>query len=209
MESMETHSDEELLLAVAAGDSAAFEVLFERRQGGIYRFALRMCGSESVAEDVTQDVFIALIRDARQFDPARGTVLSYLYGIARNRVLRLLERDRAFISMTEELCREDGDAVHDRLIVREDPLAELARNELVQAVRQSILALPPHYREVVVLCSLQEMSYVQAAEVLGCTVGTVRSRLHRARELLIRKLESVAEQGPEPRASACGDAYGM
>jgi RNA polymerase sigma-70 factor (ECF subfamily) len=209
MSPTEIHSDEELLGLAAAGELAAFAALYERRQGGIYRFALRMSGSESLAEDVTQDVFIALIKDAGQFDPARGTVASYLYGMARNRVFRLLERDRCLIPMTEQASGDDDDPVHDRLIVREDPLAELTRNELVEAVRQSILALPIHYREVIILCSLQEMSYAQAAEVLGCAVGTVRSRLYRARDLLVRKLESVAEPEQSPRASACGDAYGM
>jgi RNA polymerase sigma-70 factor (ECF subfamily) len=209
MSPTEIHSDEELLGLAAAGELAAFAALYERRQGGIYRFALRMSGSESIAEDVTQDVFIALIKDAGQFDPARGTVASYLYGMARNRVLRLLERDRSFIPMTEQASGDDDDPVHDRLIVTQDPLAELMRSELVETVRQSILALPIHYREVIILCSLQEMSYAQAAEVLGCAVGTVRSRLHRARELLVRKLEAVAEPEQSPRASACGDAYGM
>jgi RNA polymerase sigma-70 factor (ECF subfamily) len=209
MSPTEIHSDEELLGLAAAGELAAFAALYERRQGGVYRFALRMSGSESLAEDVTQDVFIALIKDAGQFDPSRGTVASYLYGMARNRVFRLLERDRSFIPMTERASGDDDEPVHDRLIVREDPLAELTRNELVETVRQSILALPIHYREVIILCSLQELSYAQAAEVLGCAVGTVRSRLHRARELLVRKLEAVAEPEQSPRASACGDAYGM
>ena len=209
MSPKEIHSDEELLALAAAGELAAFEALYERRQGGIYRFALRMSGSESIAEDVTHDVFIALMKDAAQFDPARGTVASYLYGMARNRVLRLLERDRQFVSMVEQAGGEDDEPIHDRLVVREDPLAELTRNELVEAVRQGILALPIHYREVIILCSLQEMSYAQAAEVLGCAVGTVRSRLYRARELLVRKLESVADPGQAPRVSACGDGYGM
>jgi RNA polymerase sigma-70 factor (ECF subfamily) len=209
MSPTEIHSDEELLGLAAAGELAAFAALYERRQGGIYRFALRMSGSESIAEDVTQDVFVALLKDAGQFDPARGTVASYLYGMARNRVFRLLERDRSLVPMTEQASGDDDDPVHDRLIVTQDPLAELTRNELVEAVRQSILALPIHYREVIILCSLQEMSYAQAAEALGCAVGTVRSRLHRARELLVRKLESVAEPEQSPRASACGDAYGM
>jgi RNA polymerase sigma-70 factor (ECF subfamily) len=209
MSPTDIHSDEELLGLAAAGELAAFAALYERRQGGVYRFALRMSGSESLAEDVTQDVFIALIKDAGQFDPSRGTVASYLYGMARNRVLRLLERDRSFIPMTEQASGDDDDPVHDRLIVTQDPLAELMRSELVETVRQSILALPIHYREVIILCSLQEMSYAQAAEVLGCAVGTVRSRLHRARELLVRKLEAVAEPEQSPRASACGDAYGM
>jgi len=209
MSPKEIHSDEELLALAAAGELAAFEALYERRQGGIYRFALRMSGSESIAEDVTHDVFIALMKDAAQFDPARGTVASYLYGMARNRVLRLLERDRQFVSMVEQAGGEDDEPIHDRLVVREDPLSDLTRNELVEAVRQGILALPIHYREVIIMCSLQEMSYAQAAEVLGCAVGTVRSRLYRARELLVRKLESVAEPGQAPRVSACGDGYGM
>src|SRR5436190_18562732 len=99
--------DDELLRLMLAGDADAFETLYERRQVGVYRFALRMSGSESVAEDVTQDVFIALMRDGWQYDVTRGSVSAYLYGMARNRVLRRLERDRSFVSIGDEL--EDDD----------------------------------------------------------------------------------------------------
>jgi len=67
-------------------------------------------------------------------------------------------------------------------------LGDLTRGEGVESLRKAILALPPHYREVVVLCDLNEMDYAGAAEILGCAVGTVRSRLHRARELILKKL---------------------
>jgi RNA polymerase sigma-70 factor (ECF subfamily) len=71
-----------------------------------------------------------------------------------------------------------------------DTLANLTRAEAVEAVRQAVLALPTHYREVVVMCDLEEMDYAGAASALGCSVGTVRSRLHRARGLLTAKLRA-------------------
>jgi RNA polymerase sigma-70 factor (ECF subfamily) len=190
-EALATTNDETLLRLMMAGDAEAFAALYDRRQVGVYRFALRMSGSHAVAEDVTQDVFMALMRDGSQFDSTRGSVAAYLYGMARNRVLKRLARDRAFVSLTDEA--DDEIATDARLIAREDPLAELSRSETIVAVRQAILALPPHYREVVVLCNMQEMNYEQAAALIGCPVGTVRSRLHRARAMLISKLRAMGE----------------
>jgi RNA polymerase sigma-70 factor, ECF subfamily len=85
--------------------------------------------------------------------------------------------------------------VHEQLIAEDDPLADLTRSEMIESVRQAVMALPAHYREVVVLCDLHEMSYAEAAQVLSCAVGTIRSRLHRARYLLIEKLRATKEQG--------------
>ncbi len=189
-------TDAELAPMMAAGDLHAFEALYERLQANVYRFALRMSGSASIAEDVTQDVFIALMRDAHQYDPARGSVSTYLYGMTRNRVLRRLERDRAFVAMPE--ADDDEGYTDERMIAADDPLADLTRNEVIEAVRQAILALPPHYREVVILCNLHEMNYEEAAAVIGCAIGTVRSRLHRARDLLTKRLQTVADVKPAP-----------
>jgi|RhiMethySRZTD1v2_1073278.scaffolds.fasta_scaffold126613_2 RNA polymerase sigma-70 factor, ECF subfamily len=189
-------SDEELLRLMLAGDGDAFEALYDRRQGAVYRFALRMSGSAEIAEDVTHDVFIALMRDGHQFDSARGSVASYLFGIARHSTLKRLRRERSFVSMSDDV--EDGGGapkgLDERLVADADPFADLTRSETIDLVRQAILALPEHYREVVALCSLGEMSYEQAASVIGCPVGTVRSRLNRAREILVRKLSAV--KGP-------------
>lgn len=193
-------SDEKLLRLMMAGDAEAFAELYDRRQGGVYRFALRMSGSHSIAEDVTQDVFVALIRDGGLFDASRGSVTAYLYGMARNRVLKRLARDRAFVSMTYELT-DDEMAGDERLMARQDPLEEMARLETIEAVRQAILALPTHYREVVVLCNMQEMNYEQAAAIIGCPVGTVRSRLHRARVMLIDKLRVLGDAESVERVS--------
>ncbi|MFL6228918.1 MAG: RNA polymerase sigma factor [Pyrinomonadaceae bacterium] len=194
MRASQEQSDENLLRLSLSGDESAFTTLYRRRQAGLYRFALQMCGSESVAEDVTQEVFMALLREAHRFDPARGALSSFLYGVTRNQVLRRLEKERAFVALSDE-HEEGSDA--GRAESGDDPLAQLARGERVETVRQAVLALPVHYREVVVLCELQELSYAEAAQVLGCAVGTVRSRLHRARALLCDRLRMFGE-GEEP-----------
>jgi RNA polymerase sigma-70 factor (ECF subfamily) len=188
-----TPSDDELLRLSLAGEENAFVTLYRRRQGGIYRFALQMSGSEAVAEDVTQEVFMVLMSEARNYDPAKGSLTAYLYGIARNHVLRFLSRDRSFVSIGEG--SEETEPAHEQLIAQDDPLGDLTRNEVIESVRQAVMALPAHYREVVVLCDLHEMSYAEAAQVLNCAVGTIRSRLHRARSLLIEKLRSTNEPG--------------
>jgi RNA polymerase sigma-70 factor, ECF subfamily len=182
--------DEELLLRMNAGDETAFVALYRRWQAGIYRFALRMCGSEALAEDVTQEVFMILMRDSSRYDASKGSLSAYLYGIARFQVLRKIQRERTMISIEDD----DAEVTEEKLTTCYDPLLNLTREETVQSVRDAILVLPPHYREVVVLCELHEMSYADAATVLGCAIGTVRSRLHRARGLLVERLRPMAER---------------
>lgn len=190
-------SDTELLRRVEAGEEDAFVALYRRLSGGVYRFALQMSGSEAIAEDVTQEVFMALMRDAGKFDPARGSLAAYLYGIARNQVLRVFARDRAFVPFAGE---EDdaGIPAHEMPFAPDDPLGDLTRRETIGRVRDAVLALPAHYREVVVLCEMHEMNYADAALALGCAVGTVRSRLHRGRALLVEKLRALEK--PKPAA---------
>ena len=188
--------DAELLRLMLAGDSTAFATLYDRHQGCIYRFALRMTDSDAMAGDVTHDVFLALMRDGNQFDPERGTLGAYLYGIARNRILKLLKRERSFVALNDG---EDDTTWDEGLIAQSNPLLELSRSETIETVRQAVLALPVHYREVVLLCNMHEMNYEQAAGVIGCAVGTVRSRLHRARHLLIEKLRGLKDVETEPQ----------
>ena len=182
--------DAALLRLMLAGDQAAFGLLYDRLSGGIYRFALRMSGSEAFAEDVAHDVFIALMRDGHQYDPERGTLSAYLYGIARNRVLKRLAKERTMVSITPNEPDEES-SYDDLLVAPDNPLLDLSRHETAEVVRQAIGALPMHYREVVLLCNMHEMNYEQAAAVIGCAVGTVRSRLHRARLLLMDRLRVV------------------
>ncbi len=185
--------DAELLRRVAAGDEDAFTTLYRRRQGGVYRFALQMSGSPTIAEDVTQEVFLALMRDAGRYDSTRGTTLAaYLYGIARHHVLRAFERESRLVSLADKMD-ETNERVHEKLIAQDDPLGDLTRGETVEQVRQAVHALPIHYREVVVLCEFHELSYAETASALDCAVGTVRSRLSRARALLVERLRVELE----------------
>jgi RNA polymerase sigma-70 factor (ECF subfamily) len=177
-------TDDELLMRMRSGDEQAFVALYRRRQAAIYRFALHMSGSATVAEDATQEVFLALIREQCGFDPQRGTLSGYLFGIARKLVLRHMERGRPDVALETDL---ESSALP-QLMVDDDPLADLIDREGIEALRRSVLALPRRYREVVVLCDLEEVDYGEAALVLGCPIGTVRSRLHRARALLLEKL---------------------
>ncbi|HYL63778.1 MAG TPA: sigma-70 family RNA polymerase sigma factor [Candidatus Methylomirabilis sp.] len=177
----------------AKGDEDAFVVLYRRHQGALYRFALRMTGSAWGAEEIVQDVFMTLIREPKKYDPSRGTVGGLLYGIARNRVLKHLERIPREVPLEEK--NEDGTGAG---IVVEDsftPAMWVERRERLERVRAAVQELPVEFRETVVLCELEEMSYQEAARVTGCPIGTIRSRLHRGRALLLAKLEML-RSGP-------------
>jgi len=183
-------NDNDLLRLMLAGDEEALAALYRRRQGSVYRFALQMSGSRSIAEDVTQEVFLFLMREGHVFDDSKGTVGAFLLGVARVHVRRRLraehrlepigddsEDDDLFMQSTTDVC----------------PLEDLTRAETIESVRKAVLSLPPKYREVVVLCELQDVSYGETAEILGCAIGTVRSRLHRGRALLLAKLRPAED----------------
>lgn len=180
-------TDEQLLAQALTGDEDAFTALYRRRQGPVYRFALHMSGSRQVAEEVTQEVFLFLLQRGRDFDPTRGAVGAYLFGVARNYVRRAMEKNYTEAATTSPAEEDDPCLVTDF-----DPLEDLARSQTSKAVWKAVLSLPEHYREVVVLCDLQELSYADAAAALGCALGTIRSRLHRAHEMLARKLQHSA-----------------
>ena len=166
-----TRSDEELIVAMAGGDREAFAEIYRRRRADVYRFAAHMTGDPAAAEDVTQDVFMALIHEARRYDARRAAVVSWLLGIARNHARRRLSKDRAREALREATLGE--------MAVSPDPVSGLARERQMTALRQALGGLPVAYREAVVLCDLQELTYADAAAALGCALGTVRSRLHR------------------------------
>jgi RNA polymerase sigma-70 factor (ECF subfamily) len=188
-------NDDDLMLRLRAGDEEAFTFVFRRWQGSLFRFALHMSGSRSLAEDATQEVFMTLIRQTAQFDSARGALGAFLFGIARNQVLKRLERERPYTSLAPDW--EDSQDSRAKYQIHSNGAAhseDSARTEAIEMIRNAILTLPPDYREVVALCDLEEMSYDEAAAALGCAPGTVASRLHRGRALLAAKLRKC--QGP-------------
>ena len=172
-------SDEELYRRSVAGDEDAFTALYRKHQGAVYRFALRMSGAEAVAEEVTQEVFLLLIRDPDRFRAELGALPAFLIGVARRFVLRRFERDGRQVALEDEPEAQETAG----------PSQDFERRNQIEVVRRAVSGLPVRYREVVVLCELGETSYEDAARALGCPVGTVRSRLNRARALLKAKLE--------------------
>jgi RNA polymerase sigma-70 factor (ECF subfamily) len=172
--------DAALLRKACRGDESAFCALFDRFQRPLYQYAARMCGA-SAADDLVQETFLAVLKPVR-FDESKGSVAAYLFGIARHHIIRRLSTE------TELVVAADLDDVEGR--TAESPLEGLARQRTVTAVRAAVDALPPLYREVVVLCDLQEMEYAIVARVIDCPIGRLRSRLHRGRALLARILAS-------------------
>lgn len=176
---LENRSDDELLRDGQAGDEEAFLALYRRRYGAIFRFALHMSGNHETAEEVVQEVFLALLDTSIKYNTERGALEAFLIGMARNKVRRQMRNNR------RPDVRPD---VREDQITREYPSDSFSRESDLEALRKAILALPESYRAVTVLCDLEELSYADAAQRLGCAVGTIRSRLHRARAILEAKL---------------------
>jgi len=179
--------DDVLLRRAGKGDEEAFTLLYRRHQAALYRFALRMSGNAWTAEEIVQDVFMTLMRDPKKFDPERGTLGAFLYGITRNRVLKHLERSPREISLDER--KEDGASLEATLQDFVTPATVAEKRELIELVWAAVLGLPAEFRETVVLCELEELSYEEAAAMIGCPIGTIRSRLYRGRALLMARLE--------------------
>lgn len=173
-------ADEALVRRARAGERDAFGAIYQRYHVGIYRFARAMTGSRAMAEDVTQEVFLELIRTLDRYDARRGSLGTYLYAIARNVSRYRLRRERRFVGFDRSIA---GEPTTDR-----DPSHAIAQSQDVARVRALIRGLSSRYREVLILCDMQDLSYEAAAAVLNVRIGTVRSRLHRARQQLARRL---------------------
>lgn len=194
----EQDRDDVLLRRAAKGDEQAFTLLYRRHQQALYRHALRMTGNPWAAEEIVQDVFMTLMREPQKYDPARAALGGYLFGITRNRVMKHLERQPRELPLEAT----NGNGSH-RLDVASHgftPAHWVEQQERLERVRAAVLELPEEFRETVVLCELEELSYEEAAQLLGCPIGTVRSRLHRGRAQLLAKLE-ILRDAPRPRTS--------
>ena len=180
------HAEYALLARLKNGDEAAFTALYRRHKDAVYRFALLYCGSPGTAADVTQDTFVHLMTKASQFDPTRGTVGSWLCGVARNVARRHLGEPRE--DYRDPAVLHDDSDPQAALIETETPLERVLKNEAAEQVRAAIARLAPHYRDVLVLCEITGLSYAETAQVCGVEIGTVRSRLNRARTALASTL---------------------
>jgi len=188
-------TESELLTKIRTGDESAFLELYNRWQTTVFRFAWQMTGSRSMAEDITQDVFLLLIRKKVGFNASKGNFSSFIYGVARNFSLRALRKNHRYQGILDIFKNQ----VASESAAGGDPLSNLFGEEMTANLRRCILSLPPRYREVVVLCDLHELSYVEAAAAIHTEIGTVRSRLHRGRELLAQKLRPAQEAQQEKK----------
>ena len=162
---------------------AEFQAAFDQHKDAVYRFAWRMSGSAAAAEDITQDAFVGLLRYPDRFDPARGTLRAFLLGIARNLALKHWRTEHRFEPLDDD---ERGVA---------EPV-DLERGDVGDMVGRAVRALRPLQREVVILAEYEGLTLAEIARAVDADVGTVKSRLHRARENLRRMLAPLRSHQP-------------
>ena len=176
-------TDDQILARAGAGDQAAFQELYGRYRIPIFRFAYRLLGSVELAEDVTHDCFLSVIRSSGNFNPELGSLKTYLFGTARNLVLKY------FRSANRETALDDMD-YEPPTPARQQPLEHLLEEELGQKVMEAVTALPPFQREALVLFEYEGLALSEIANIVGADVGAVKARLFRARQRLKNELIS-------------------
>ena len=178
-------SDTDLLRQLRSGAADAFAALYRRHQGPLYRFALLRCGSAGTAADVVQETFMGLLTGRFAYDPLRGQLQHFLFGVARNLVLKqeAPQRQAALPANGDDDEDEPDVAASDAC-----PLARLLEHEAAEEVRRALALLAPHYRDVVILYEMHGLSYAEIAAICQVDIGTVRSRLSRGRAALAKRL---------------------
>ena len=187
-------TDELLLTRASKGDQAAFRELYERHREPIFRFAYRLLGSIEIAEDVTHDCFLSLIRRPEGFRPERAALRTYLFAIARNlafKHFRNTGRETTLDEVTEEA----------QVSSRHTPLRRLLDEELAARVRDAVFSLPAMQREALILYEYEGLSLNEIADVVEADVGAIKARLYRARESLRRALRPYLEKNSELNSS--------
>lgn len=186
-------TDEKLLSKASRGDEAAFRLLYERHRERVFRFAYRLLGSAALAEEVTHDCFLGLLKRPDRFDPARAGLSTYLYAAARNLCGKHFRHQGGEFPVAELADEPRAQAC-------DEPLERLLSSELSEEVRRAVADLPPLQREALVLFEYEELSLAEVAVVVGADTGTVKSRLFRARQRLRRSLAHYLKSGGEVTA---------
>ena len=186
----ERTTDERLLEQAGEGDQAAFRELYDRYREPIFRFAYRLLGSVEIAEDVTHDVFLSVVRKSENYRPERASLKTYLYAAARNLALKHF-RGHGRETGLDEVSEEPKDSP------RRGPLRKLLDEELATQVREAVFSLPPLQREALILFEYEGLSLNEVAEIAGTDAGAIKARLYRAREGLRRTLRPYLESNQE------------
>jgi RNA polymerase sigma-70 factor, ECF subfamily len=173
----ERTEDELLLSRAGKGDPAAFLELYQRYRNPIFRFSYRLLGSVELAEDITHDCFLNLIRKPANFQSERGSLSTYLYGAARNLALKHFRRTGREAALDEMESQPLTAA-------RQQPLRQLLDRELSEKVKEAVSELPDLQREALVLFEYEGLPLNEIAGIVGADVGAVKGRIFRARQRL-------------------------
>ena len=190
--------DLDLLRQLRAGDQNALSVLYARHQAPLYRFAVLRSGAAHIAADVVQDIFVALIEDKFAFDPTRGSLSGFLFGVARNFILKREEAARRFLPIHQNNDEHEHELDFDFVDTSPLPLEKILADDRAEAVRRALIKISPHYRDVLILYEIQDLSYVEIAHICNIDIGTVRSRLSRARAKLLLLLSNSEAINSDP-----------
>jgi RNA polymerase sigma-70 factor (ECF subfamily) len=194
--------DASLVDALARGNCEAAGELYRRHSHPILRFALAMTNSRAAAEDIVHDTFVELLRRPRNYDPTRGSITAFLYGIARHRIAKaavVVPYDPSPYPATQS-HPDAGGPMEPAIVLAASPEEDVERAQDIERLRAAIGSLPLVYREIIAWCDLEEVPYATVADILDCPIGTVRSRLHRARTLLAEAFRLPRPHGEEARA---------
>jgi len=181
-------ADEDLMQLVRRGDTAAFEVVYERHATAAFSLAYRMTGKRNTAEDVVQEAFLSLWRSGARYDRTRGSVRTWVLGIVHNRAIDALRR-----SMVHDRRRTSDEGIEERLESGERTDVEAARRDEAREVRSALRALPSEQSRVIELAYFGGFSHSEIAEMLGTPIGTVKGRMRLGLRKMRGELSGLAE----------------
>ena len=172
--------EEQIILDVQHGETESFRWLIERYQRPVFHMIFSLVHDTHAAEDISQDVFVAAYRRISTFDPMRCKFVTWLFTIARNRSIDHLRKKRVLLPVRE-------DTVADA-----DPCQLACKEELFQQLDYALKQLPPRQQRAFVLAEFENLPYEEIAQIECISIGTVKSRIHRAKQKLRKALENTA-----------------
>jgi RNA polymerase sigma-70 factor (ECF subfamily) len=181
-------ADEDLMHIVRRGESAAFEVIYERHSGAAFSLAYRMCGNRVAAEDVVQESFLSMWRSGARYDRARGSVRTWLLGIVHNRAIDSLRR-----SVVHDRRRASDEGIEERFEARERTEIEVARLDEAQEIRSALATLPDEQSRVIELAYFGGFTHTEIASMLDTPIGTVKGRMRLGLDKMRAQLGSMRE----------------
>jgi RNA polymerase sigma-70 factor, ECF subfamily len=186
-------TDDALLTRIRAGDAVALSTVYRRHSAAVFRFACLHSPSRDAAADATQETFLWLSTNgASGFDATRSTLAAFLCGVARNHGLRIRTTEARYAELPDyEQAADDARDDDGNATTMDDALSHLMARERGDALLKALATLPSEHREVIALVEFEEFSYADAASIIGCPIGTVRSRLSRAKEALKQRVTEL------------------